>query len=151
VRGVEITHHGRTVSGTFLLDTGAAASMISTKLAEQLGIRFDRGTKIEFSLAIGGLGGQKNASGLFVDRLALPTREGAAIVYAKAPLLVNDISVIDEKGKTFTLDGVLGMNYLVASAEITGGVLPDVGKIIDGPWRWIVIDNARGELGLEPK
>jgi hypothetical protein len=41
------------------------------------------------------------------------------------------------------------MNYLVASAEMSGGLLPDIGKIFEGPFRWIVIDHARGELGLE--
>jgi hypothetical protein len=43
------------------------------------------------------------------------------------------------------------MNYLVASAEVTGGLLPDIGKITDGPFRWIVIDLKRGMLGVEPK
>ena len=119
--------------------------------AGQLGVRFNAGTTPEFKLAIGGLSGQKDASGLFFDRVALPTIEGPPIVYAKAPLLVSDISVADETGKIFTLDGVLGMNYLVASAEITGGLLPDVGKLVDGPWRWIVIDHSRGQLGLMPR
>jgi hypothetical protein len=144
-----VTHRGKTVSGTFLFDTGAATSMISTKLAQQLGIQIAKEQR--FSLPIGGLGGQKNASGLFVDRLEIPTRENdRPIVYAKAPLLVCDITVTDATGKQFTLDGVLGMNYFVASAEITGGLLPDIGKIVNGPFRYIVIDHAKGELGLEP-
>jgi hypothetical protein len=145
---IVLTHHGKSVRGTFLFDTGAATSMISTKLAKELGI--DIAKEQKFSLPIGGLGGAKNSSGLYVDRLEIPTRENRPIVYTKAPLLVCDISVSDADGKSFTLDGVLGMNYLVASAEVTGGLLPDIGKIVNGPFRWIVIDHANRELGLEP-
>ena len=151
-KSIVITHRGKSASGTFLLDTGAATSMISTKLADQLGLDLDKVPKDQqISLAVGGLGGQKDARGTYFDRLEIPTREGKPIVYERAPLLVCDITVADEKGNTFTLDGVLGMNYLVASAEITGGLLPDVGQIVDGPFRWIVIDHARGEMGLEPR
>jgi Aspartyl protease len=155
---VTITYHGKTASGTFLLDTGAAASVISTKMAKELGLQFDANGEIvgvpadqQFELAIGGVGGAKQSHGLFFDRLELPTLEQQPVVYVKAPLLISDITVADSSGKTFTLDGVFGMNYLVSSAEITGGLLPDVGKIVDGPWRWIVIDFKLGEMGLEPK
>ena len=146
---ITITFRGKTVHGTFLLDTGAAASIISSKLAQQLGVNAQKDK--QFELAIGGVGGQKQSSGLFFDSLQLPTLEGQPIVYAKAPLLISDITVADSEGKTFTLDGVFGMNYLVASAEVTGGLLPDIGKIVDGPYRWIVIDFKNPTLGLEPK
>jgi len=155
---VTITYHGKTISGTFLLDTGAASSIISSKLAQELGVQIAKDGQLanvpkdqQFELAIGGLGGAKQSHGLFFDHLELPAREGSPIIYAKAPLLISDITVADSNGKAFTLDGVFGMNYLVASAEITGGLLPDVGKIVDGPWRWIVIDFQQAELGLEPK
>jgi hypothetical protein len=153
---IVVTHHGKSASGTFLLDTGAATSMISTKLARQLGIKLTvDGAPIgiakerRFSLPIGGLGGQKNASGLFFDRLEIPTTQVQPIAYAGAPLLICDITVVDAEKNSFTLDGVLGMNYLVASAEITGGLLPDVGKISDSPFRYLVIDHVRGQLDLQ--
>jgi hypothetical protein len=156
--GVTIVHHGKTVAGNFLLDSGAASSIISTKLAQELGLQIAPSGEIagvpkeqQFSLAIGGIGGAKDSHGIFFDRLELPTVEGPAIVYAKAPLLISDVSITDQNGKSFTLDGVFGMNYLVSSAEITGGLLPDVGKIVDGPWRWIVIDFKQNQLGLEPR
>jgi hypothetical protein len=156
--GVAITRNGKRVTGTFLLDTGAATSMISVKMARQLGIDVDDDGTTHgiskgktFQLAIGGLGGQKTPTGLFFDRLELPTREGKPIAYVNAPLLISDITVTDAQGKKFTLDGVLGMNYLVASAEVTGGLLPDIGNISDGPYRWIVVDLSRNELGLDPK
>jgi len=154
---IVVTYKGKTASGTFLLDTGAATSMISTKLAKELGIKLnENGSPIglakdqTFSLPVGGLGGAKNASGLFFDRLEIPTSGNRPIAYAKAPLLICDITVMDDQKNSFTLDGVLGLNYFVASAEITGGLLPDVGKMVDSPFRYIVIDHARGELGLAP-
>jgi Aspartyl protease len=157
-RGIVISRNGKQVTGTFLLDTGAATSMISIKLAKQLGIEVAEdgtpqglGKEKTFSLAVGGLGGQKNGTGLYFDRLELPTREGKPIVYEHAPLLISDITVTDAAGKTFTLDGVFGMNYLVASAQITGGLLPDIGETSDGPYKWVVVDLARNELGLDPR
>jgi hypothetical protein len=102
-------------------------------------------------MAMGGLGGAKQAHGIFFDTVELPTSDRTPLVYAKAPLLISDITAVDPAGNSFTLDGVLGMNYLVASAEITGGLLPDIGKIVDGPWRVIVIDFKNGVLGLEPR
>lgn len=155
---ITVTHKGRTTTGSFLLDTGAAASIISTELARKLGVRVaadgtlpDVPENQQFQLSIGGLGGSKQAHGMFFDRVELPTRENPGIVYLKLPLLVFDITVADATGKKFTLDGVFGMNNLVASAEITGGLLPDIGKIVDGPFRWIVIDLKNNQMGLSPR
>ena len=104
----------------------------------------------QFSLSVGGIGGNKTAIGFFLDTLALPTREGQPLTYAKAPVLVNDISVTDPvTGEVFTLDGVFGMNFLVASAEVTGGLLPDIGKLTQGPFTTIVIDHSRATLGVK--
>ena len=82
--------------------------------------------------------------------LTLPAKAGEPIVYAKAPVLVSDITVMDPAtSKPFTLDGVFGMNFLVASANISGGVLPDVDKIVDGPFQFVVIDHAHATLGVK--
>jgi hypothetical protein len=155
---VILRHGGRSASATILLDTGAAASLISSELAKKLGIEIGRGNRLpnvpqedQFSLAIGGIGGAKQASGLFFDRLELPTREGPPIIFARAPMLIVDIAVTDQRGQSYTLDGVLGMNFLVASAEVSGGMLPDIGRIVDGPFRWIVIDHHRKVMGVEPR
>jgi hypothetical protein len=156
VKPVIIKHGNKTARATLLLDTGAAASIISAKLASQLGITTNNGAIAgvpqdqQFSLTVGGLGGAKNTPGTFFDRLELPTREGAPIAYKRAPFLITDISVRDADGKAFTLDGLVGMNFLCASAEITGGLLPNIGKIVDSPFRYIVIDNRAGVMGLVP-
>ncbi|MBC7785221.1 MAG: aspartyl protease family protein [Burkholderiales bacterium] len=142
---------------TMLLDTGAAASMISTKTASQLGITVgDDGWLIgvprakQFQLPIGGIGGSSNVTGFIADSLTLPVAKGEPIIYSGAPVLVKDISVTDSvTHEEFTLDGIFGMNFLVASVQITGGLLPDIGRSGASPFTMIVIDNAAGELRLK--
>jgi len=90
---------GKTTTGSFLLDTGAAASMISTSKAAALSIRYRAGTQTtenprlelydplnpsvtgtlltnQFTLAIGGVGGTKTVAGFYLDDLILRTMEG---------------------------------------------------------------------------
>ncbi|HWB54455.1 MAG TPA: aspartyl protease family protein, partial [Tepidisphaeraceae bacterium] len=154
----EARFNGKTVKLTMLLDTGAVTSMISKRVAKELGVTYsaDGSTLIgvpkdqQFSLAIGGIGGQKTSLGFYLDCLQIPTDQTKPLQYFKAPVLVSDISVRDSKtGQTFTLDGVFGMNYLVASTAITGGLIPDIGKMVQGPFSYIVIDPDHGTLGLK--
>src|SRR5687768_905173 len=62
---VVIVHNGKQSSGSWLLDTGAAASMISTEQAKRLGVTYEDDKLAgvpeadQFSLTIGGVGGQK--------------------------------------------------------------------------------------------
>jgi hypothetical protein len=160
---IVITLNGKRSSGSWLLDTGAAASMISEAQARALGITYadDGHAKLlgvpeneQFSLDIGGVGGQKKAAGFFLDTLTLPTRERDPIVYKHAPVLVMDITVEDPKTKEqITLDGVLGMNYFVASANVkgAGGLLPDINNLTAGPYALIVFDEPGATLGLKVK
>lgn len=90
-----------TTTGSFLLDTGAAASMISTGKAAALSIRYRAGTQTtenprlelfdplnpsvlgtlladQFSLTIGGIGGTKTVAGFYLDDMILRTMEGNA-------------------------------------------------------------------------
>ena len=154
---VTITHHGKTATLTMLLDSGAASSMISVAKAKALGVEVDDDGKLtnvpakeQFTLPIGGIGGTKNVPGFYVDVLVLPTRSGEPIRYVKAPVLVLDITVEDARTKEpFTLDGVFGVNYLVASADITGsGDMAGIGDLHGGPFDFIVIDHANQTLGL---
>lgn len=155
---VVLVHGGKRAEATLLPDTGAAASIISIAMARKLGLKVtdagglpDVPKDRSFSLPIGGIGGMRVASGIYLDRMELPNAAGPPVAYAGAPFLIADITVTGRDGKTFTLDGVLGMNFLVASAEVTGGLLPDIGRIVEGPFKAIVIDLKRGELGLEPR
>jgi hypothetical protein len=158
---VYVRFNGKTEKLTMLLDTGAVCSMISTKQAALLGVKYSAdGKKLigvpekeQFQLTVGGIGGSKSAVGFYLEKLALPTEKGEpAIIYGKAPVLVNDITVMDPKTQqTFTLDGVFGMNFLVAGANITGGLLPDLGQLTQGPFTMIVIDHSRKFLGVNPR
>jgi hypothetical protein len=160
-----VTHKGKVIRCSWLLDTGAAASMISVKQAAALGVTYTAGTQggnnptldgvpadRQFVLSIGGIGGMQKSAGFFLDKLAVPTREGKPITYLHAPVLVNDITVKDPvTGKQYTLDGVFGMNFLVATANVDegGGWLPNIGNLTPGPYHWIVFDQPAGVLGLE--
>lgn len=155
---VRVEMNGKTTDLTMLLDTGAAASMISTAAAESLGVTYaDDGSTLlgvpkdqQFSLPIGGVGGQTVVSGFFLDALVVPTREGDPVRYVKAPVLVKDITVTDAAtGEAYTLDGILGMNFLVASAYVTGGLMPDLGAMSSGPYTDLVIDHGARTLGLK--
>jgi hypothetical protein len=143
-----------------LLDTGASSSMISVGKARELGVDVaDDGSfrnipaDRQFSLPIGGIGGMKTVHGFYVDVLELPASRGEDIRYLKAPVLVLDISVKDAvTGEPHTLDGVFGMNYLVASASITADFVgAGVGDIHDGAFKFIVVDHKAGTLCLAVK
>ena len=160
-RPVVARYGNKTAKLTMLLDTGAVCSMISRKHAALLGVKYSADEKKllgvpekqQFTLTIGGIGGNKSAVGFYVDHLTLPVaKDEQPIVYGKAPVLVSDISLVDpQTQQTFTLDGVFGMNFLVASANVTGGLLPDIGQLTEGPFTTIVVDHSRGFLGLTPR
>jgi hypothetical protein len=160
--GMMASHGRKSVSGTWLLDTGAAASMISRENAAKLGITYIAATdgtnhptlagvdeKKQFIMTVGGIGGSKKSAGFFLDKLSVPTIGGPPVVFDHAPVLVADISVKDDAGKTYTLDGVFGMNFLVASAMVNeGSLVPDIGQLTPGAFKWIVINEPEGWLGL---
>jgi hypothetical protein len=104
----------------------------------------------QFTLSVGGIGGTAKSAGFYIDKLILTTREGKPITYLHAPVLVADITAKDPAtGQTITLDGVFGMNFLVASAKVDGGLLPDITHITPGPFKWIVFDQPAGLLGFD--
>ena len=167
--GVTIGQDGRSFTGSFLLDTGAVASMVSRHSAEAVGVTYAEGTfgtdeprlvdaagndlPNQFSLTIGGIGGSTKVAGFFLDSMTLQTVEGAPIHYVGAPVLVADISVEDpDTGQDLTLDGIFGMNSLVASAFIDeNDPFPFPTDITGGPYDWIVFDEPGKVLGLKLK
>jgi hypothetical protein len=160
--GITVGRGSQTFTGSWLFDTGAAASILSLHGAEAVGVTYAPGTyhtdapKLvdaqgnavadQFSLQIGGVGGSFTAAGFFLDSMVLPTMEGQPIRYLRAPVLVADISVSDpHSGQDLTLDGVFGMNFLVSSMMVDGMSLGDVSA---GAYDWIVFDEPNGVLGL---
>lgn len=165
--GITITRGGASSTGSWLLDTGAAASILSLEQAINVGVTYKTGTyqsddpllvdldgntiPNQFQLTIGGIGGSFTAAGFFLDTMTLPTVEGTPIVFKQAPVIIADISVFDEQtGDILTLEGVLGMNYFVASAFVDqSGDTPGFGEIRQGAFDWLVFDDTTGTLGLE--
>jgi hypothetical protein len=157
------THIGKTFAASWLIDTGAAASIISSRHAKALGITYKAGTQgtdnpvldgvpkdKQFSLTVGGIGGQKKSAGFFIDSITIPTTERDPLVFRGAPVLVVDITAADPATKQqVTLDGVLGMNYLVASAAVSEGLLPDIKNMTEGAFDWVVFDEPAATLGLQ--
>ncbi len=135
--GVTVQRHGQSDEGSFLLDTGASISMISSQIAQTLGVlvtpdglvNADTGELIagQFNTTIGGVGGSKKVYGFVVDALTLPTVEGEPIRFINAPVYVADISVqrtlAGGDTQVITLDGILGMNLLSAGANVNSDVL----------------------------
>lgn len=161
-QGITISHGSRSFTGSWLLDTGAAASIVSLHGAESVGVTYAEGTyrtddprlvdaqgndiPEQFTIQIGGVGGSFTAAGFFLDSMVLPTQEGQPIRYLRAPVLVADVSVADpQTGEELTLDGIFGMNFLVASMFVDGTKLGDVAA---GAYDWVVFDEPNGVLGL---
>ena len=172
---VKVAFDGITRSGSFLFDTGAAASIISEGMANGLNVFIDEtqqdnpilrdefGTALpdQFQLTVGGTGGTIKVPGFFLDSMLVKTMEGNPnddndpkhIRFQGAPVLVFDIGLEDPvTHQELTLDGVFGMNYLVASAHLTeGGLMPDIEKLTKGAFEWIVFDEPKATLGLKLK
>ena len=161
-----LTNGDLSSSGSWLLDTGAAASIMSQQQAANLGVSYDPATvggddpqllgvspDRQFQLTIGGIGGTSKVAGFLVPQLTLPTAEGDPITFFDAPVLVSDITVVDPlTGESLTLDGVFGMNFLVASANLVEGApgeLPLITDLTPGAFDWVTFDQPNGVLGLQ--
>ena len=107
IPGVRVEEGMRTASRTMLLDTGSQLTMITTAMAQELGLDLNQlraTTDIEGSIPVGGIGGQHEAPLLTVDRLVIPTDKG--------DLVLTDLTVgiIDVPG----IGGIFGMNILTS-------------------------------------
>jgi hypothetical protein len=164
VPGITVAYGGHSATGSFLLDTGAQFSIISTEMAEGLHIRYKTGHELgsddpelemtdgtplsvdQFQMPVGGLGGHLTAAGFNLASLSVPTMEGDPLKYLYAPVLVADITATDYLGNgSLTLDGVFGMNFLALSAA------PDLSDIHAGAFNWLVYDDPNAILGLDVK
>jgi hypothetical protein len=107
----------------------------------------------QFATPMGGIGsGQAMMAGFNLDWLLLPTVEALNpldpndpmnIRFLSAPVFVSDISLENfGGGEDLTLDGVFGMNFLMASMSL------DMTQIGAGAFDWIVFDESGKQLGL---
>lgn len=146
----------RTSTGSFLFDTGAQVSFISTAEAASLGISekvsstgtttlvyTDTGQTVanQFSPPIAGAGGSSASPvGFYLDSLSLLTTSGQTVEFVNAPVVVMDITVTNPNtGQPFTLAGDLGMNFFE-----TGGL---TSQDTNG-FSWFTFDQPNGLLGF---
>lgn len=179
--GITVAFEDAQSTGSFLLDTGAAVSYISEQMANELGLQYQLGTEDtldpiletldgdsvpdQFKLTVGGTGGERTFAGFYLDNMLVRTLQGDALDdedprhfnFDRAPVLVADITLDDSTtGESFTLDGIFGMNALMASmtfnlVEILGVQIPFPDELNQGNFDWIVFDEPNGTLGLTPK
>lgn len=176
--GVMLTLGDKQTTGSFLLDTGAAASVISKEMAANLSVRYRPGAPgpvlelfdpahpgaagtvlpEQFVLTLSGIGGDNTAAGFYLDALVLRTKEGNAanpgdpahLRYVRVPVLVADLSFLDSlTGKTFTLDGLVAMNLLVATMFVSEDPLACCEVFGLSPYNWVVFDETNGLLLLD--
>ena len=164
---IDLTFAGQNTHGSFLLDSGGSVSILSRARAAELGIDYVDGTygtdnaalagiptSDQFKLAIGGVGGQQTFAGVYLDTMDIPTTGGDKLRVTGAPFLIGDISLEDPVTHApFTLDGIFGMNNLVASASVeydptTGD--PTLGDQAENAFDYIVFDQPNGLLKLQP-
>lgn len=173
--GITLGRDGQQATGSFLFDTGAAATIISTHLAEQLNIRYkpgqepgtDNGPRLQrlvgdtwvdlsdfeqFELTIGGIDGTVQIAGFILDSFSVPTVEGEPLNFADVPVLVFDVGTSDPvTGDTIILDGIFGMNMLFATMFIDEPL--DLFGLLDAPmtpgaFDWVTFDERTGIIGL---
>ena len=122
---------GNEVTGNFILDTGAQLSIISSKMAFDLGL--DRnGNGILFDEAvgsqeIGGVGGTVDAPVMEIQELRIPTDQGVDLVFTDQVVAVVDIDP--------TIDGIFGMNYMttgwLGGGEVTNDDLEALRELLE--------------------
>jgi hypothetical protein len=155
---IAISFNGYSSTGSFLLDTGADVSFLSTDEAAKLHVEAetdsdgnpylidtDNGTMVpnQFVVPIEGTGGEIDAAGFYLDSLTVPTVEGEPLNFVEAPIVVLNITVQNPTtGQMLTLDGDLGMNFMVATVDL------DTFDIDAGAFDWITFDQPNGLLGL---
>ncbi|MHC4129259.1 MAG: aspartyl protease family protein [Planctomycetota bacterium] len=151
ITGVVTEHGPRTFTGDWLLDTGAAASIISTSHARALGLYDGAGNPVrapDFTVMLGGIGGDiKRADGFVIERLRIQAARSRALEFHRVHVVVRDVGIELPGEDRFVLQGVLGMNLLLPSASgLSQGNITDVAK---APFKRIWIDGPRHTLSLD--
>ncbi len=148
IMGIRAQYNGSSSTGDWLLDTGGMISLCSYEQAQSLGLMDENGdplVPVDFTVPIGGIGGQVELPGFEIDSLSVPTLNGYDIVFQNARICVHDIGIIDETGQEIILDGVFGSNFLCPSMNLTTWDLSDT------PFNRIVIDMREGILSFDVK
>jgi hypothetical protein len=99
--------YGSVKGQSFLFDTGAQVTVISTRDAQALGLDLQHP---KFTTLLEGVGGSQHIGGYTVPELDLPTTDGGTVRFVNVPVFVADLG----QG----LDGVLGMNLFDSASAM---------------------------------
>ncbi|MBN2475302.1 MAG: aspartyl protease family protein [Pirellulales bacterium] len=114
-------YRGNRESGTFLFDTGAQKSMISSSLAFAIGLDEDCDGNFDNemigTLPVGGIGGTIDAPVMLIDALCLPTLQGPDLRWAdtEPEALGVEVIVLDLHPD---IQGLIGIDLLTSGMEI---------------------------------
>jgi hypothetical protein len=128
VPGVGLHAAGLSAAGDMVVDTGAQLSIISTHIADALGLDYQNATD---TIQVGGLGGDAvDAPIVGLDHITLPTEQGVDLKLRDLEVIVLDIEGLD-------IGGILGANVLTSG--YFGAVLENLLGAFDGDvndWRF---------------
>ena len=121
IPGVTIDVGSQSVTSTWLLDSGAAVTMMGRDLAESLGINID-GPGVT-STSVLGIGGTITFQGYNVDEIVLPAAGGRSVTFHDLVIFVPN-----EGDLPADLPGIFGMNLIDNSFS---GLTSDLFDIIE--------------------
>jgi hypothetical protein len=106
-------HNGEAAGGNFIYDSGAQVSVLSTRMAQQIGLDSNSDgilNELDANFAryetVGGIGGTIDAPVFLFDQVHVPTTQGVDLVWTDLQWLVLDIA----EG----LDGVMGFDLMTS-------------------------------------
>ena len=147
IDNITVERGGASSTGNWLFDTGGMVSAISVAQGVALGLTDSNGDPIvpvDFSVLIGGIGGEVEIPGFIIDKLSVPTLSGFNLVFINARVCVHDIAVWNEDiGDFIILDGIFGDNFICASMNL------ETWDISSTPFDNIVIDTRNALLGFD--
>jgi len=179
VPGIKLKLGDKETTGSFLLDTGAQASVISKDLAAKLGVRERPGTPAgdppvleqfdpahpelpgreltdQFLLTLSGIGGAQTAAGFFLDSMLLRTQQGDA-ANDNDPRHLRYVHAPVLVADISLLDPktlkTLTLDGVFAMNFLVASVFfsepASIGDINPSPYDWIVFDAQNGVIGLD--
>jgi hypothetical protein len=133
---VNLTHTGGAETRSFLFDTGAEVSVLSSTTAAELGI-FTAGedpTPADFTIDVLGVGGSTTqVKGYYLNQVQLVST-GGNLNFSHAPVIVLDVP--DPRSPNDTLPGILGTNLLTSRDFIINVGQGNSGIFVAPQWSW---------------
>jgi|GEM_PF-5847168 len=102
-----VSQSGSVVQQSFLFDTGAQLSVISTAEAAALGLDLSQPESV---ITIQGVGGTEDVPGFTLPSLTIPLNDGGTLVFTNVPVYVLDAA-------PGVVDGIFGMNLLNTAVQ----------------------------------